>query len=158
MIASNLELDGLLIKNTDALNFSIMALEPCQNILAVLPSNPFDEQIDVIRYSLIDADIQTAYVSKFISPYSAEDKGLFLYLNGCLINLMLNFKSLLFETQITEFEKKRLNDCYTNRNPTTDDKPASHAQIFSDFDIVHFILDQSTLSLRDYNDFANIHH
>jgi uncharacterized protein YbaP (TraB family) len=151
MMAGELGLDGLLMEDAAALNVPVMALEPWQDMLALLSSGTFDEQIDALRYSLIDPDIQDALITSLLESYFAEDTAYGWHISSYLTEHMPNMDPALFDAQMAELEETLLN----NRNrawvPVIEDAAASHDQIFIAFGAAHLIGDQGVLSLLDDN-------
>jgi hypothetical protein len=151
MMAGELGLDGLLMEDAAALNVPVMALEPWQDTLALLSSGTFDEQIDALRYSVIDPDIQDALITSLVTSYFAEETAYGWHIGRYLTDHMPNMDLALFDAQMAELEESLLN----NRNrawiPVIENAASSHDQIFIAFGAAHLIGDQGVLNLLEGN-------
>ncbi|AGI66572.1 putative GumN family protein [Octadecabacter antarcticus 307] len=158
MMAGDLGLDGLLMKDAAALNLPVMALEPWQDMLALLSSGTFDKQIDALHISLVDPDIQDAFISTLISSYFNEDTSYGWYINSHLIDHMPNVDPALFDAQLAELEEDLLNERNRNWIPVIEAAAASHNQIFIAFGAAHLFGDQGVLNLLADNDWTITRH
>jgi uncharacterized protein YbaP (TraB family) len=147
MMAGELGLDGLLMQEAAAINVPVMALEPWQDMLALLSSGTFEEQIDALRFSVIDPDIQDALITTLISSYFDGDTAYGWHINGYLIDHMQTMDPALFDAQMAELEEQLLYNRNRNWIPMIEDAAASHDQIFIAFGAAHLIGDQGVLSL-----------
>jgi hypothetical protein len=151
MMAGELGLDGLLMEDAATLDVPVTALEPWQDTLALLSSGTFNEQIDALRYSVIDPDIQDALIASLLESYFTGETAYGWHISSYLTDHTPNMDAAVFDTQMAELEETLLN----NRNrawiPVIEAAAASHDQIFIAFGAAHLIGDQGVLSLLGDN-------
>lgn len=139
------------MEDAAALDVRVMALEPWQDTFQLLSSGTFNEQIDALRYSVIDPDIQDALITSLVESYFAEETAYGWHISSYLTEHMPNMDAAVFDTQTAELEETLLN----NRNrawvPVIEAAVESHDQIFIAFGAAHLIGDQGVLSLLGDN-------
>ncbi len=149
MMAGEGGLDAMLMTHAIDTGVPVMALEPWQDMLALLASGTFDEQIDALRISIMDTDVQDALIATLTESYFNGDTAFGWHINNYLIDFMPNMDPDLFETQIAELEEELLNARNRNWIPVINGAAQSGDLVFVAFGAAHLIGESGVLQLLE---------
>lgn len=149
MVAGEGGLDAMLMAHATDVGVPVMALEPWQDMLALLASGTFDEQIDALRFSIIDTEIQDALIATLTRSYFDESVAFGWHINSYLIDFMPNMDPDLFAAQMAELEEDLLNARNRNWIPVINAAAQTHDRVFVAFGAAHLIGESGVLRLLE---------
>lgn len=140
-------LDGMLMANAARAGVPVQALEPWQDMLTLLSSGSFDEQIDALKLGLVSPDIQDALIATLTSAYFAEETAYSWHINSYLIDFLPDIDPAEFNAQMAEMEADLLDARNRNWIPVINDAAAKHDHVFIAFGAAHLIGEFGVLNL-----------
>ena len=149
MVAGETGLDGLLMEQAAALDIPVMALEPWQDMFALLSAGTFEEQVDALRMSLIAPGIQDAFMVTLVSAYFDENSAYGWLVSAHMIDFLPDMDRDLFFAQMAELEEQLLYARNRNWIPVINDAAQTHDHVFVAFGAAHLIGDQGVLALLE---------
>lgn len=149
MVAGEVGLDGMLMEQAAESGVAVQALEDWQDMLDLLSSGTFDEQLDALRMGLMGTDIQNAMIASLITSYFAEDMAYGWRLGHYTPALVPELDATLFAAQMVELEDALLNGRNHNWIPVIETAAQTHDRVFVAVGAAHLIGDDGILRLLE---------
>lgn len=144
-------LDALIMDAATSQGIPTAPLEAWQDMFALLTSGTFDEQIDALRLSLIDADAQDALIVSLVDSYFAGQVALSWHVSRYTADLIPDMDRATFNAMLDDVEQTLLTDRNRAWVPVIEAASADHAEVFVAFGAAHLIGDDGVLHLLAQN-------
>ena len=149
MVAGEVGLDGMLMEQAAGFGVPVMPLEDWRDMLGLLTSGTFEEQLEALQLSLLGTDIQNAMISSLITSYFAEETAYGWQLGHYLPTLEPTLDAEAFAAQMVELEDTLLIGRNHNWMPVIADAAQVHDRAFIAVGAAHLIGDKGILQLLE---------
>lgn len=149
MTAGEVGLDGILMQRAAALDIPVAALEPWQDMLALLMSGTFEEQLAALRLSIVPPAIQDAMISTLITSYFEGETAFSWHISRYVIDFMPNADPAEFEVQMQRLEDELLTARNQNWIPVIKEAVQTHDSVFVAFGAAHLMGETGVLRLLE---------
>jgi len=149
MVSGEGGLDNLILSQAADLGIPVAPLEPWQDMLDLLSTGTFEEQIDALRMGLIETDIQDAIVVALTDFYFAGQSAMGWYITEFTKDLIPGVDPVQFDAQLVQMEQLLLIDRNANWIPVIHDAAQAHDHVFIAFGAAHLFGDAGVLALLE---------
>lgn len=130
-------LDNMLMGVATDHNIPVAALEPWQDMFALITAGTMDEQLEGLEMALLPGDIQDELVVSLLDFYFAGESAKGWFLTDFAADLLTGLDRDTFDTLMQEMEQKLLIDRNRAWIPVIEAAAADHEQITVAFGAAH---------------------
>ena len=149
MTANEAGLDGMLMERAAALEIPVAALEPWQDMLSLLMSGTFEEQLAALRLSVVETAIQDAMISTLIRSYFEGETAYGWHISQYVIDFMPDADPAEFDAQMKQLEDQLLTARNRDWIPVINEAVQSHDAVFVAFGAAHLMGETGVLRLLE---------
>lgn len=151
MVAGELGLDGMIMLRAQSQNIPIAPLEPWQDMFALLTSGTQAEQLDMLRASAMNPDVQDAMITTLINAYFDGNMALGWHLGHVMGAFVPNVSAETYAAQLAQMEQALLVDRNHDWIPVIEAAASTHDNVFIAFGAAHLIGEYGVLRLLENN-------
>ncbi|MEL6957777.1 MAG: TraB/GumN family protein [Pseudomonadota bacterium] len=151
MIAGDAGIDNMIIEEAQSRGLPVAALEPWEDMFALLTSGTFEEQLEALRLSLVDPDLQDAIIVSLIDFYFAEQSAVSWQLGYAISEFLPDMDQATFDAQMAQMEQQLLIDRNASWIPEIEAAAAQHEEIMIAFGAAHLFDETGVLALLEAN-------
>jgi uncharacterized protein YbaP (TraB family) len=151
MTAGEAGLDGILMERATTMDIPVAALEPWQDMLSLLMSGTFEEQLAALRLSVMEPAIQDAMISTLITSYFEGETAYGWHISKYVIDFMPDADPSEFEAQMKQLEDELLTGRNLNWIPVITEAAQSHDAVFVAFGAAHLMGETGVLRLLEHD-------
>jgi uncharacterized protein YbaP (TraB family) len=151
MVSGSGGLDAMLMTQAAAQDIPVAALEPWEDMFALLTGGTIEEQIEVLEMSILEPELQDAMITELIDSYFNGETAISWHMARYGVQFMPNMTMDQFDASMAEFEKALLWDRNSAWIPVIEETALTHDRIFIGFGAAHLIGEDGVLNLLAQN-------
>ena len=140
-------LDALLMEQAAAFGVPTAALEPWQDMFALITAGTFEEQVDALRMGLMQPEISDALMVSLVDGYFKGQTARAWQMTYFTFDFLPGMERAVFDEQLEMMEDLLLKDRNANWIPVIEDAARAHDDILVAFGAAHLIGEYGVLNL-----------
>ena len=146
-----LGLDAMLMTAAEEVGVPMQALEPWQDMFALLTAGTFDEQVDALRLGLMEPALADAVMISLIDSYFDGRTAYGWELADATFDFLPDIDRATFDAQMATLEADMLDARNADWIPVIEDAATTHDDIFVAFGAAHLFGERGVLNLLAEN-------